>query len=502
MKYDAAVIGAGVAGLICGLKLAAAGKKTIVIEKQPVAGGFASGFVRKGFRFESSLHCVDGLSPGGEFRTLLEELGVDKRVEFIDLKNFSRIIYPEHDFIADFDCGNFKAYLKDKFPDQIKNIDGFFSAVEGFYRQFDRFCRSPLPLWSKLAITPLIYPAVAAVSNVSIGQMVDRYINDRRLKGIICDIWRFAGLPPSRLSAFYFLLIFRGYYCAPTVYIKGGFGALFKAIADMMKDKGAEIRFNTAVEKIITENKAVKAIVLDNREEIEVDTVISNANASDTLTEFPDDPQVREYYRRLFSSYENSISGFQVYLGLKTSARNLGMNEFMFSVNTDYSHEDNYNYCISEDYERCPLAIVDHSQLDPELAPQGKGVLSIMTFDSYANWSGLSGEDYKEKKNAAADKLIFRAVKYLPLLAGNIEMIEAATPLTMARYGVSPQGAIYGFAQTVEQSGLRRLSQQTKIKGLFLAGAWTQPGGGAHGCVVSGMDAAEAALRYIKNGKI
>ncbi|MFA5096826.1 MAG: FAD-dependent oxidoreductase, partial [Candidatus Omnitrophota bacterium] len=68
---------------------------------------------------------------------------------------------------------------------------------------------------------------------------------------------------------------------------------------------------------------------------------------------------------------------------------------------------------------------------------------------------------------------------------------------TMERYGSSPEGAIYGFAQTAEQSALRRLPRETRVKGLYLAGSWTQPGGGIHACFISGIEAAHSALRFL-----
>jgi len=141
--------------------------------------------------------------------------------------------------------------------------------------------------------------------------------------------------------------------------------------------------------------------------------------------------------------------------------------------------------------------VVDHSQIDPSLVPEGKGSLLIMVLDNYANWGSLNEDAYKEKKVSVATTLISRAEHYLPGLSGCIEVMEVATPCTMLRYGSSPEGAIYGFAHSVNQSGIKRLSQKTLVKGLFLAGAWTMPGAGVHGCFVSGSDAAALVLKYL-----
>lgn len=495
MKYDVIVIGAGVGGLAAALKLSSCGKKVLLLEKLPIPGGLATTFTRKGFTFESSIHCVDSLVEGQEVRVFLDETGISKEVDFIALADFSRIIYPGHDFTADSNLDNFIALLKESFPQEKENIDKFTRAVKKFNRQFDGFSSSKLPFFLKLLISPLVYPLIILTSCLTAEQFLERYVKDDKLKAIITDIWRFAGLPPGRLSALYFLIIFKGYYCNPTAYIRGSSSRLFKAIVEKIKQSGSEVKFNTTVTDITTHNgRKIKSVITDKGEEFQAKAVISNVNAIDTLANMLDDHAVKESYRKKFSSMEKSISAFQVYLGLDLPAKHLGMDHALFSINTTYDHLENYNYSLSGDYQRCPLELVDHAQIDPGLVPQGKGGLLIMALDDYAGWDNLSEEEYKKKKMEVANQFISRAEKYLPGLSKHIEVMEAATPRTISRFGSSVKGAIYGFAQTLEQSSLNRLPHETKVKGLFLAGAWTQPGGGVHACFLSGIDAGKLVL--------
>jgi len=501
MKYDAVIIGAGMAGLTCALKLSSKRKKVLVLEKQPVPGGFATGFKRKGFNFESAVHCVDGLGKGQEIRDFLEVEGVAPGLEFIELKDFARHIYPQHDFVSEASRDSFLNYLKRSFPQEEKKIDKIFAEFDSFYRQFDRFEDSVLPEWLNLSLTPLLYRDIIKMSCFNINQIIGKHTRDDKLKTLITSIWGFLGLPPDRLSAFYFLIVFRGYYYYPNVYIKGGFSRLFEAMAAKIRENGSQVLFNTAAQKIVTDGrKRVKAVITDKDERIETGTVVSGADCFSTLAGLLDDDAVKVDYRKKMASFEKSISAFQVYLGLKVPARTLGMDRFMFFISSTYDHGASFNASLCGDYANSIISAVDHSQVDPALVPQGKGTLVIFTLDNYANWKNLDEQEYKEKKARVSQILIKRVEKYLPSLTENIEVVETATPMTMARYCSSSEGAIYGLAQTVQQASINRLSQKTRIKGLFLAGAWTRPGGGVHGCFYSGSEAADMVLKYLKCG--
>lgn len=75
-----------------------------------------------------------------------------------------------------------------------------------------------------------------------------------------------------------------------------------------------------------------------------------------------------------------------------------------------------------------------------------------------------------------------------------IEVMEAATPLTMMRYTRNPQGAIYGYEQSMDNAYMTRLENGTPVKGLYLAGAWGNPGGGYTGVQMPGIQAFQGLM--------
>jgi len=498
-EFDVIVIGAGMGGLTAALKLAGGGKKVLVLERQPVPGGVGTSFRRKGFVFESTLHFVDALAAGEEVREFLDKYGVSQKIGYIEMREFGRVIYPGHDWVVKNDFDSLKAWLKDNFPQEAEGIDGFFKEVDKFYRQLDAFSASKIPLWLKLLISPICYPYVIKTSCLTLEQFITKKIKDKKARAIIGTLWGFIGQPPSIVSAFYFLMVIKGCWVAKTAYIKGGFNRLFSAMVERIREYGSEARFNTAVTEIITEKgRRVKTVRTDKGEEFRAKAIISNANTIDTLTKLIDCDLLKVEYAKKLSSMQKSLSAIIVYIGLDVPASVIGMHYPLLSVNTTYDHDEAFRYSVFGDYSRCNLAAVDHSQLDPELAPAGKSTICVMTLTNYADWQNLTEEVYAKKKKEAASAIVANLEKYLPGLSSHIEFLEAGTPKTMERYALLPEGAVYGFAETVQQSGINRLSQKTKIKGLFLAGAWTSPGCGVHGCFVSGVDAANLVLRQLR----
>ncbi len=85
--------------------------------------------------------------------------------------------------------------------------------------------------------------------------------------------------------------------------------------------------------------------------------------------------------------------------------------------------------------------------------------------------------------------------KFYPGIKDEIEYCDVGTPATIRRYTLNPKGTAYGYAQIPCQAGRRRVKIQSPIPNLFFASAWTEPGHGFTGAIMSGYWCAKAIIR-------
>ncbi len=99
------------------------------------------------------------------------------------------------------------------------------------------------------------------------------------------------------------------------------------------------------------------------------------------------------------------------------------------------------------------------------------------------------------RKEKIAKELLTRLEQVIPNISNEIEYMEVATPKTIQKYTLNPEGTAYGYAQIPQQSGMHRLSNKSSIKNLYFASAWVNPGGGFTGAILSGWFCANEILQ-------
>jgi phytoene dehydrogenase-like protein len=79
---------------------------------------------------------------------------------------------------------------------------------------------------------------------------------------------------------------------------------------------------------------------------------------------------------------------------------------------------------------------INNYAADPAYSPAGKTAMTlILDGDSYEFWkSAKERGNYKEEKQALAEKVIAALSEHIPETSGKVEVYDVATPLTYERY--------------------------------------------------------------------
>lgn len=472
------------------------GFKPLVLEQHDKPGGYATSFTRPGgFNFDVSLHSTTVGDRNGVFN-LIQGFPEITEVEFLPHPNLYRAIYPEHDFrVQQRNLNGYIDFLVQQFPDEKEGIVGLFADMNGLLNDVMRLSQARGNVdMSRFAVD---FPSIFKYYNSTWGSMVDARLRNPKLKGIVSGQWGYYGLPPSKLSAFYYAIPNIGYLTGGGFYPKGRSQTISDALARFIEGHGGKVLLNTRVNKILVTDHAATGVVTADGKEYRAKVVVSNANAFDTFQKMVDDKEFLAEYQSRWQQYSVSLSSFQVFLGLKEDlVGKPGIPDSEIFIETSYDPEASYQCLLKADVEGGGIGVTLYDNIFKGYSPEGKNTLNIMTLQGYEPWAKFESDylkgkkaAYRKEKERMAEILIKKAERsLLPGLSKAIQVKEIGTPLTNARYTSNYRGAVYGWDQTVNNSGNSRVGHRTPIRNLYLTGAWSRPGHGYSAVIGSGLE--------------
>lgn len=494
--FDAIVIGSGLGGLSCAAAFARQGFAPLVIEQHDKPGGYATTFARPGgFVFDVSLHSTTAEERDGVLN-LIPGFPEITDVEFLLHPTLFRAIYPEHDIrVQQRDPHAYITQLSELFPEERDGIAGLFEDMRGLVEEVGRLSSARGQV--DMSRFPTDFPYLFRLHDKTWGAMVDGRIRNTRLKAIVSGQWGYYGLPPSRLSCFYYALPFLGYLSAGGCYPRGRSQDISNALAGYITAHGGTILLNTRVDRILVTDGAATGVTTADGTTFTGRVVVSNADPFTTFRRMIADQSALAEYEAMWQRYSVSLSSFQVFLGLKDDlVGKLSLTDSEVFVEPGYDPEASYAHALAGDVEHGAFGITLYDAVDRSYSPPGKNTINLMALQGYGPWEPyeadyLAGRKtaYNREKSRMADVLIQRAEQVLlPGLSQAIEVKEIGTPLTNVRYTGHHRGAIYGWDQTVNNSGSTRVGHATPIQNLYLAGAWSRPGHGYAAVIPSGLE--------------
>lgn len=509
-KYDAIIIGGGHNGLVTAAYLAKEGFDVAVLEKRGIVGGAAiTEEVWKGYKISRLSYAYSLFDPQIVRDLRLVEHGL--KVVSTDPDLF--VPFPDGKYVFIWEDAKKTAAGFEKFSkkDAKRYLDylEFWKGVSELLGPLMLSAPPPLEDFVSVFQSPESLEGLKVLMFGSVSDLLDEYFESDYVKAAICPrglIGTMVG-PKSPGSAYVLGHHVIGGSSGETGiwgYLKGGMGALSDAIAASARSFGADIITSSGVSKITVQDSTATGVELSDGRKIRAKYIISNADPKQTFLKLVgrdhfDDSFVKEVEKikdegcvlKVNAALEE-LPDYSALPGKNLSLQHKGITSIGPSV--DYCEQAFDDAKYGRPSKHPFLRIVYHSANDPDLAPPGKHTMSI--FAQYFPYD-LARGNWDEIKEEVGDNVIDTLSEFAPNVKKSLIHREVITPLDMEREFSLPRGDIFHMEITPDQMFFFRpvagwASYKTPIKGLYLCGSGTHPGGGVTGA--PGYNAAQVVL--------
>jgi phytoene dehydrogenase-like protein len=521
-RYDAIVVGAGHNGLVTACYLGRAGLRVLVLERRHVVGGacvteetfpgfkvstaayvnslFHKAIVRDlklaDYGYQVLARDPSSFTPLPDGRSLLMGSDADltrKEIAKFSVRDAER--YPRYEAMLERVAAVVEPTLTMSPPDLMKPRLRDLRALLSLGRSFRR-------------LGAAAGEAVEILTGAA-RPILDRWFESEELKATLAtDAIIGAMASPSIPGTAYVLFHHvmgetdgkRGVWG----YVRGGMGGLTQALAAAARDLGATIRCDAEVARILVRDGAAVGVALAGGDEYQAPIVASNADARVTFLRLLDARALPEAFVAAVERirYESASLKINVALSELPSFRALP------GTAPGPHHRGTIHICPDQDYierafddakygrpsSRPVLECTIPSVVDPTVAPPGHHLMSM--FVQYAPYT-LGEGSWDDLREGFADRCFDLLDEYAPNFKRSVLARQVLTPLDLERVFNLTGGNIFQGAMTPAQLFAFRpvpgyARYRTPIKGLYLCGAATHPGGGVMG--TPGLNAAREIL--------
>jgi len=327
------------------------------------------------------------------------------------------------------------------------------------------------------------------------GDVIKKYFKDERIRQSMAYQSFYCGHSPEQAVGIFGIIPYsehKGIY-----YPRGGMIQIPLALQRLGEKYGMELRLNSEVRKVlVNEDNRAQGVVLKDGTAISADIVISNINARKLYLDMVGEEHLNPMARRGIKSYNLSKSTPYICLGVDYEPP-LDAHHTLYPKPMDFMNEfwwEKYRVGIAPKPEEQFGLICWPTKADPSLAPAGHHIIALDFQGPY----NLKDADWDTFKEDFSENLIdFLSKNVIPGLKEHVKTMVISTPKDFERRLLNPGGAFYCFQQDISaQTVFRPAAKSKSVKGLYLTGASTHPGGGVPTVMASGIVAANLIKKY------
>jgi len=538
--YDVVIIGAGHNGLVCAAYLLKAGYSVLVLEKRPIPGGAATTEeimleAAPGFKFNRCAidHEFIHLGP------VVEELKLTQHgLEYLYCDPVAFCPHPDGKYFlghrsVEKTCAEIERFSPRDAQKYAEYTAFWQRVINAMVPVFNAPPNSLVDLAGNYNPSNIkdLFSVVGAPDKTldfmrtmltSPEDVLNEWFDSEFLKAPLARLAAELGAPPSQKANAIGAIMMAMRHHPGMARPRGGTGALIQALLKLVQSQGGVVLSDQQVEQVLVDDgRAVGVRIAGGSEYRANKGVISNIDA-----------------KRLFLHLmaDSDVDAADPNLRDRLERRIVNNNETILKIDCALSeplrfehheHRDEYligSVLIADSVRQVELAhslptageipdadpsmyVVMPTMLDPSMAPDGKHTLWIEFFAPYqiagAEGTGLHGTGWTdERKNKVADRVLDKLAEYAPNVKRAMIARSVESPAELGDRLGAFKGNYYHIDMTLDQMVFFRplpelANYKTPIKGLFLTGAGTHPGGS-----ISGMPGRNCARVFLRSQRL
>jgi len=503
VDYDVIVMGAGHNALVTAAYAARAGYRVGVFERRDTVGGaVATQEIIPGYRFDlgGSAHILIRMTP------IVQELELARfGLHYLELDPLFHASDGEQPWFVWRSVDRTASELEKLFPGEGEAYARFIRDWLPFARAVNEtFLSVPSPLELGRAFVtrgPSAHAWQRQLPRIlrPYGDVAREYFREERVRAPLVWMAAQSGPPPTEPMSAPFLLWHPLYHEGGVARPKGGSGGLTLALTRAVEAYGGRVHVSAGVRRILTEGKRATGVELESGERVTAHAVVSGAHVLSTMRALPD-ALVPDAARGVRTG-----NGFGMILRLALSGKvryrahhepesRVGLG--LLIRNERQLGRAYGEYLAGEPTRDPPLVAMTFSAVDDSLAPPEGEVLWLWAqYYPYA----LARGTWEERAREVREWIVDAFEHYAPGTREQIVGELVQSPLWLERELGLWRGNVMHLDMSLDQMfALRPFLggggyRWPGVRGLYLTGASTHPGGGIMGA--SGRNAARVLLR-------